>query len=96
MIDKLQHIAMGAGACVALLMLHSLPLGLALFLGCAIFGVFYEVQQWYRKDGQPDVLDALATTLPGALVYLTLEIAKWIPSQSSPPLDHWLSILVNP
>jgi len=76
-IDKLQHIAMGAGACVALLVLHNLPLGLALFLGCAIFGVFYEVQQWYRKEGQPDPLDALATTLPGLIAYAALEVHKW-------------------
>lgn len=96
MIDKLQHIGLGIGACLVLWVLHSMPLGLALFLGCAIFGVFYEAQQWYRKEGQPDVWDALATTLPGALVYLTLEVAKWIPSPSLPPLDHWLSILVNP
>jgi hypothetical protein len=76
-IDKLQHIAMGAGACVALWVLHSLPLGLALFIGCAIFGVFYEVQQWYRKEGHPDVWDALATTLPGLIAYAALEVHKW-------------------
>jgi hypothetical protein len=76
-IDKLQHIGLGAGACVALLVLHNLPLGLALFLGCAIFGVFYEVQQWYRKEGQPDVWDALATALPGLIAYAALEVHKW-------------------
>lgn len=76
--DKLQHVGMGVGACLVLVGLHHVSLGLALFLGCAAFGVFYELQQWYRKEGQPDVWDALATTLPGALAYLTLEVAKWI------------------
>jgi hypothetical protein len=76
-IDKLQHIGLGAGACLALLVLHSLPLGQALFLGCAAFGVFYEWQQWYRKEGTPDPLDALATALPGLIAYAALEVHKW-------------------
>ena len=77
MIDKLQHIGMGIGACLVLAGLHHMSLGLALFLGCAAFGVFYEWQQWYRKEGHPDVWDALATTLPGAIAYLMMEV-KWI------------------
>jgi hypothetical protein len=53
-------------------------LGLALFLGCFAFGVFYEWQQWYRKEGHPDVWDALATALPGLIAYAALEVHKWI------------------
>jgi len=75
--DKLQHVGMGIGACLVLAGLHHVSLGLALFLGCVAFGVFYEWQQWYRKEGTPDLWDALATALPGAIAYLTLEV-KWI------------------
>lgn len=75
--DKLQHMAMGAGACVVLVAVHSMPIGLALLLGCAAFGVFYELQQWYRKEGTPDAWDALATTLPGLIAYIALEVHKW-------------------
>lgn len=75
--DKLQHMAMGAGACVVLVVVHSMPIGLGLLLGCAAFGVFYEWQQWYRKEGTPDAWDALATTLPGLIAYIALEVHKW-------------------
>lgn len=75
--DKLQHMAMGAGACVVLAGLHYMPIGVALFLGCAIFGVFYELQQWYRKEGAPDPWDAVATALPGLIGYLAMEVHKW-------------------
>ena len=75
--DKLQHVGMGIGACLVLAGLHHVSLGLALFLGCAAFGVFYEWQQWYRKEGTPDPLDALATTLPGLIAYAALEVHKW-------------------
>lgn len=75
--DKLQHMAMGAGACLVLWGLHDLSLGLALFLGCAALGVFYEWQQWYRKEGVPDPWDAIATALPGLIAYAALEVYKW-------------------
>lgn len=72
--DKLQHLSMGMAACAVLWGLHGLSLGLALFLGCAAFGVFYEWQQWYRKEGTPDFWDALATILPGLIAYIMLEV----------------------
>ena len=76
--DKLMHLAMGAAACAVLFALHHMPLSAAVLVGCAALGVFYEAQQWYRKEGTPDVWDAAATTLPGLLVYLILEAPKWI------------------
>lgn len=75
--DKLQHMAMGIGACVVLFAVHSMQIGLGLLFGCAAFGVFYEWQQWYRKEGTPDIWDALATTLPGLIAYIALEVHKW-------------------
>ena len=74
--DKLQHLAMGLGSTVVLGAIHFLPLGVAIAIGGIVFGVFYEFQQWYRKEGQPDVLDAVATALPGVVVGVALELLK--------------------
>jgi hypothetical protein len=72
--DKLQHLAMGVGSTVVLGAIHFLPLGCAVAIGGIVFGVFYELQQWYRKEGQPDVWDAVATALPGIVVGAAWEI----------------------
>lgn len=74
--DKLQHFGLGALAiaCAALaLLIHRLyGLGPTLAYTTTAVGVLYEVQQWYRKEGQPDPYDALATALPGWVVWLIL------------------------
>jgi len=72
--DKLQHLAMGVGATAALAAIHYLPVGWAVAIGGVVFGVFYEYQQWYRKEGQPDVWDAVATALPGVVVGIAIEL----------------------
>lgn len=74
--DKLQHLAMGLGSTVVLGAIHFLPLGVAIAIGGIVFSVFYEFQQWYRKEGQPDVLDAVATALPGVVIGVALELLK--------------------
>lgn len=77
--DKLQHLAMGvAAALVALLAIRmaALNLGAALALVTTAFGVFYEVQQWYRREGKPEVLDAVATAAPGWIAWLAMEVWK--------------------
>jgi hypothetical protein len=74
--DKLQHLAMGVGSTVVLAAIHFLPLGWAIAIGGIVFGVFYEFQQWYRKEGQPDVWDAIATALPGVVAGVALELLK--------------------
>lgn len=74
--DKLQHLAMGLGSTVVLGAIHFLPLGVAIAIGGIVFGVFYEFQQWYRKEGQPDVWDAVATALPGVVIGVALELLK--------------------
>jgi len=75
--DKQMHILMGIGACVVLAVVHHVTLGLGLLIGCAALGIFYEVQQWYRKEGQPELMDALATASPGIVAYIVLEAVKW-------------------
>ena len=51
---------------------HSL--GAALALMTTTFGVFYEFQQWYRKEGVVDPFDALATAAPGWAAWALLEV----------------------
>ena len=72
--DKLQHLAMGVGTTAVLAAIHYLPVGWAVAIGGIVFGVFYEYQQWYRKEGQPDVWDAIATALPGVVVGIAIEL----------------------
>ena len=77
--DKLQHLAMGVGAALVALVairMAALNLGAALALVTTAFGVFYEWQQWYRKEGQPDPWDAAATAAPGWLAWFVLEAMK--------------------
>lgn len=75
--DKMMHLSMGVGVCVVLVIVRHVTIGLGLLIGCATFGVFYELQQWYRKEGQPELLDALATAAPGILAFITLDIITW-------------------
>lgn len=74
--DKLQHLAMGVGAAAVLAAIHFLPIGWAVAVGSIVFGAFYEFQQWYRKEGQPDVWDAIATALPGIVAGVAFELMK--------------------
>ena len=75
--DKLLHIAMGVGAVAVALVVIELArhsLGAALALMTTTFGVFYEFQQWYRKEGVVDPFDALATAAPGWAAWALLEV----------------------
>jgi hypothetical protein len=74
--DKLQHLAMGFGSTVVLGAIHFLPIGWAVAIGGIVFGIFYEFQQWYRKEGQPDAWDAVATALPGIVIGSAWELLK--------------------
>ena len=74
--DKLQHLAMGVGSTVVLGAIHFLPVGWAVAIGGIMFGIFYEFQQWYRKEGQPDAWDAVATALPGIVIGSAWELLK--------------------
>jgi hypothetical protein len=74
--DKIQHLAMGVGSTVVLGAIHFLPVGWAVAIGGIVFGIFYEFQQWYRKEGQPDAWDAVATALPGIVIGAAWELLK--------------------
>ena len=77
--DKLLHIGMGVGAVIVTVLVVQLAqysLGAALAAMTTAFGVFYEFQQWWRKEGQPDFWDAAATAAPGFATWLALELFK--------------------
>ena len=75
--DKILHLAMGAAAVIITVLvieLAKISLGGALAFMTTAFGAFYEFQQWYRKEGQPDPWDAAATAAPGWAVWGAIEI----------------------
>lgn len=76
--DKLLHIALGilAGVCalVGVLVLQHLGLGALLAYTTTATGVVYEVQQWYRKEGAVELLDAVATAVPGWAAWGVIEL----------------------
>lgn len=76
--DKLLHLALGVLAIlcayVALWVNSLFGLGACMAYTTTCVGVLYEVQQHYRGEGEPDLLDALATAAPGFVVWALLEI----------------------
>ena len=77
--DKALHVAMGAAAVIVMLLALELAAwraGAALALASTSLGVFYEFQQWWRKEGQVELLDAAATAAPGFVAWLALELFK--------------------
>lgn len=76
--DKVLHIALGVLAIpcayVALWVNSLFGLGACMAYTTTVVGVLYEVQQWVRKEGQVEVLDALATAAPGWVVWAALEM----------------------
>ena len=76
--DKLLHIGLGVLAIlcayVALWVNSLFGLGACMAYTTTCVGVLYEVQQHYRGEGEPDLLDALATAAPGFVVWALLEI----------------------
>ena len=75
--DKLLHLALGVLAIlcayVALWINSLFGLGACMAYTTTAVGVLYEVQQWFRKEGQPDPWDALATAAPGWVAWALLE-----------------------
>lgn len=79
--DKILHIAMGVGAVAITLVVIELArhnLGAALALMTTAFGIFYEAQQWVRKEGTVDPWDAVATAAPGFVAWAALELFKGV------------------
>lgn len=75
--DKLLHLALGvlaiACAYVALWVNSIFGLGACLAYTTTAVGILYEVQQAFRKEGQPDPWDAAATAAPGFVAWALLE-----------------------
>lgn len=78
--DKLLHAAAGVATVVGVLIAFAIyawfGLGPALAYATTAVGVLYEAQQWYRKEGQPDVWDAVTTAAPGWIAWALLEVGK--------------------
>jgi hypothetical protein len=78
--DKLLHLALGGLSIVcvmaALAIYNNFGLGACFAFTTTAVGVLYEIQQWYRKEGQPDIYDALATAVPGWVAWALLEVLK--------------------
>jgi hypothetical protein len=78
--DKLLHIALGCvwlfAAMVSYWVLVLFGIGPFLAYHTTVFGILYEINQLIRKEGQPDLLDAAATALPGFVAWGALEIFK--------------------
>ena len=68
--DKANHLAYGAAlACIGAF--HSVLAGA---VACALFGIGKEIYDRVSKRGTPDVLDAVATLIGGALVLAPLAV----------------------
>lgn len=76
--DKLYHLGLGCAwvfvAFAAALVQVSYGIGPAVALSTTAYAILYELNQWYRKEGQPEVLDAVCTALPGLLFWAFLEM----------------------
>lgn len=81
--DKLLHFVMGALCVVvalgAVVILRTFGVGPTMAYATTFLGVFYEFQQWYRREGTPDGMDAAATAFPGWLAWVVLEKTQWTP-----------------
>ena len=78
--DKLLHIGLGFvwlfAAMVSYWVLVLFGIGPFLAYHTTVFGILYEINQLIRKEGQPDLLDAAATALPGFIAWGVLEMLK--------------------
>lgn len=76
--DKLLHIGLGGvwllAALVGYWVYTMFGLGLMLAYHTTAFGVLYEVNQMIRHEGQPEVLDAVCTALPGWAAWLFIKV----------------------
>jgi len=79
--DKLLHLALGliaiVCAMVALVIYGAFGLGHCLAYTTTVVGVGYEMQQMVRKEGQPDVWDAVVTAAPGWVAWGVLAMSPF-------------------
>lgn len=78
--DKILHIALGVLALVcallALVVYERFGLGPTLAYTTLAVGGLYEWQQWFRKEGQLDPWDAVATAAPGFVAWAAIELIR--------------------
>jgi hypothetical protein len=71
--DKILHLALGclaaAVAYLALIVHSTFGLGPMLAFITTVVGIGYEAQQRFRREGQVEALDAIATAAPGWLAW---------------------------
>ena len=71
--DKILHAILGVisilFALPALAYYEVMGLGACLAYTTSMVGLLYEGQQWIRKEGQVEWLDALATAVPGWIIW---------------------------
>lgn len=76
--DKVLHLLLGTSWAVVTLLVFFIALqfgiGAAMAASTTAYGVTYEINQWYRKEGTPELWDAVATAVPGFLAWLVWEI----------------------
>jgi hypothetical protein len=78
--DKWLHLALGviwvAAAMVSYWVLMLFNVGAFIAYHSTVYALLYEVNQGVRGEGEPSLLDAVATAAPGWLAWLALEMMK--------------------
>ena len=78
--DKLMHLGLGIvwlfAAATSYWVLLLWGVGPFLAYHTTVYALLYEANQAIRKEGQPELLDAVATAAPGWLAWLVLEAMK--------------------
>ena len=76
--DKILHICLGfvwlLAAASSYWVLVLVNVGAFLAYHTTVFALLYEVNQAIRKEGQPELLDAAATALPGWVAWVIIEL----------------------
>jgi ABC-type phosphate transport system auxiliary subunit len=76
--DKWLHIGLGlvwlCAAAVSWFVLQLFGLGAFLAYHTTTFALLYEANQAIRGEGQPDLLDAVATAAPGWVAWAVIEL----------------------
>jgi len=67
-LDKKEHLAGGAILAIAFFIIMKCPPLAAVAIDVMLIAFGWEALQWYRKEGTPDIWDALATTAGGVIV----------------------------
>jgi hypothetical protein len=78
--DKVMHVILGVISCCAsylgIVIFKAWGLGPLLAYSSTIVGFGYEAQQYIRKEGTVDALDALATAAPGWILGVLIYVLK--------------------